>query len=50
MILPDANLLLYAYDQSSLFHPKAAAWCEDIMTIATRFVAEHFHKSIVPGR
>jgi hypothetical protein len=27
MILPDANLLLYAYDQSSPFHPKAAAWC-----------------------
>lgn len=31
MILPDANLLLYAYDQSSPFHPKAAAWCENIM-------------------
>jgi len=31
MILPDANLLLYAYDQSSPFHPKAAAWCEKIM-------------------
>lgn len=31
MILPDANLLLYAYDQSSPFHPKAAAWCERIM-------------------
>ena len=31
MILPDANLLLYAYDQSSPFHPKAATWCEDIM-------------------
>ena len=32
MILPDANLLLYAYDQSSLFHPKAAAWWENIMS------------------
>ena len=32
MILPDANLLLYAYDQSSPFHPKAAAWCENIMS------------------
>lgn len=32
MILPDANLLLYAYDQSSPFHPKAAAWCEHIMS------------------
>lgn len=31
MILPDANLLLYAYDQRSPFHPKAAAWCERIM-------------------
>jgi uncharacterized protein len=32
MILPDANLLLYAYDQSSPFHSKAAAWCERIMS------------------
>ena len=32
MILPDANLLLYACDQSSPFHPKAAAWCEHIMS------------------
>lgn len=32
MILPDANLLLYAYDQSSPFHSKAAAWCEDLMS------------------
>jgi len=32
MILPDANLLLYAYDQSSPFHPKAPAWCERIMS------------------
>lgn len=31
MILPDANLLLYAYDQSSTFHSKAAAWFEEIM-------------------
>ena len=26
MILPDANLLLYAYDSASPFHAKAAAW------------------------
>jgi|SRR5580658_2199488 toxin-antitoxin system PIN domain toxin len=26
MILPDANLLLYAYDASSFFHAKSAAW------------------------
>ncbi len=31
MILPDANLLLYAYDQSSPFHAKAAAWCGQLM-------------------
>lgn len=31
MILPDANLLLYACDESSPFHTKAAAWCERIM-------------------
>lgn len=28
MILPDANLLLYAYDQTSPFHAKAKAWWE----------------------
>lgn len=32
MILPDANLLLYACDQSNPFHLKAAAWCENIMS------------------
>ncbi len=26
MIVPDANLLLYAYDSSSPFHAKSAAW------------------------
>ncbi len=26
MIIPDINLLLYAYDSSSVFHAKAAAW------------------------
>ena len=26
MILPDANLLLYAYDTASPFHAKSAAW------------------------
>jgi uncharacterized protein len=26
VILPDANLLLYAYDESSPFHRKAAEW------------------------
>lgn len=32
MIVPDANLLLYAYDQSSPFHEPAKAWCEDRMS------------------
>jgi len=32
VIIPDANLLLYAYDSSSPFHPAAKAWCEQIMT------------------
>ena len=31
MILPDANLLLYACDQSCPFHARAAAWFEHIM-------------------
>lgn len=35
MILPDTNLLLYAYDQSSPFHTRAKAWCEEIMSGAT---------------
>ena len=26
MILPDANLILYAYDLDSPFHEAAAAW------------------------
>jgi len=32
MILPDANLLLYAYDQSSPFHVKSKAWCEKVFS------------------
>jgi toxin-antitoxin system PIN domain toxin len=28
MILPDANLLLYAYDQTNPFHDKARGWWE----------------------
>lgn len=31
MILPDANLLLYAYDEESPFHTKAVRWCERVM-------------------
>lgn len=32
MILPDANLLLYAYDQSSPFHGAAKEWWERVMS------------------
>jgi len=32
MIIPDVNLLLYAYDSSSGFHGQAKAWCERIMS------------------
>lgn len=32
MILPDINLLLYAYDKSSPFHARAKPWCERVMS------------------
>ena len=32
MILPDANLLLYAYDSSSPFHTKSAAWWSECLS------------------
>lgn len=32
MILPDINLLLYAYDESSPFHSAAKTWCERVMS------------------
>ncbi|MBX3744717.1 MAG: PIN domain-containing protein [Verrucomicrobiae bacterium] len=32
MIVPDANLLLYAYDAASPFHPAAAAWWSDCLS------------------
>lgn len=31
MILPDANLFLYAYDEDSPFHSKAVRWCERVL-------------------
>ena len=31
MIVPDINLLIYAYDSSSPHHEKAAAWLKDCM-------------------
>lgn len=32
MIVPDANLLLYAYDSSSPFHERAAQWWRDCLS------------------
>lgn len=32
MIIPDVNLLLYAYDEESSFHARAKTWCERVMT------------------
>jgi len=32
MILPDANLLLYAYDEASPFHAEAKAWWEGLLS------------------
>lgn len=32
MIIPDINLLLYAYDSDSPFHTKAAAWWEKCLS------------------
>lgn len=32
MIVPDANLLLYAYDQTSPFHGKAKQWWEECLS------------------
>ena len=32
MIVPDANLLLYAYDASSVFHQQATEWWSDCLS------------------
>ena len=32
MIIPDANLLLYAYDEASPFHARAKAWWSDCLS------------------
>ena len=32
MLIPDINLLLYAYDAGSSFHPKAATWWETCLS------------------
>ena len=38
MIVPDINLLLYAYDESSPFHDGAKVWWERVMTGPTPVV------------
>ncbi|HEX7028709.1 MAG TPA: type II toxin-antitoxin system VapC family toxin [Gammaproteobacteria bacterium] len=35
MILPDANLLIYAIEQDAPQHPRARAWFEDILSSNT---------------
>lgn len=32
MIIPDANLLIYAYDATSPFHARARAWWEGVLS------------------
>lgn len=35
-MIVDANLLLYAEDESSPFHPRARSWLEEVLNGATR--------------
>ena len=32
MIVPDANMLIYAYDTTSPFHKRARSWWEDVLS------------------
>lgn len=41
MILPDVNVLLYAYDISSPFHAKSLAWFETILSEEEVFFSWH---------
>ncbi len=41
MILPDVNLLLYAYDFESEFHPAAARWLNQILATEEVFFSWH---------
>lgn len=41
MILPDVNLLIYAYDEASAFHAQAAAWLKRVMETEQVFVSWH---------
>lgn len=41
MILPDVNLLIYAYDETSRFHVKAREWLEKVMETEQVFLSWH---------
>ena len=41
MILPDVNLLLYAYDEESDFHKAAAAWLERVLASEQVYFSWH---------
>lgn len=41
MILPDVNMLLYAYDRGSKFHANARAWLEDVLANEQVFFSWH---------
>lgn len=41
MILPDVNMLLYAYDRSSKFHETAKRWLEDALSTEQVFFTWH---------
>lgn len=41
MIFPDVNMLLYAYDRSSIFHVAARKWLEDVLSDDEVFFSWH---------
>ncbi len=41
MILPDVNLLLYAYDEESDFHKASAAWLERVLASEQVYFSWH---------
>lgn len=41
MILPDVNILLYAYDANSDLHEKACAWLESVLDTEQVFFSWH---------
>jgi len=41
MIMPDVNLLLYAYDRSSKFQERSAKWLEEVLNTQEVFLSWH---------